>query len=250
MTDSDSHGLDDFRDWPEEGRVFPASSAEIRVLDGPHPFCLSDSDEIAANWQREVTANPALFDGQMVFHRELRVIEGRIEGEGHVVPYSAFLWWRRKADRQGGVHLFCYPVLVSADGALIAVTMGNHTANPGQVYFAAGSLEPMDVVDGRCDMEANMRREVLEETGLDLLQCRSDAGFHAVRLGRTIALCKLYRFEATAEEIVASIEAHMQVAEDDEIAGAVIIRSADPSAYRYNAAMLPVIDWYFATVRT
>jgi 8-oxo-dGTP pyrophosphatase MutT (NUDIX family) len=250
MTYSDSDGLDDFRNWPEEGKVFPVSAADIQVLDGPHPFYLSDADEIAANWQREVTANPALFDGQMIFHRELRLRDGAVEGEAHVIPYSSFLWWRRKADRSGGVHLFCYPVLASADGALVAVTMSAHTANPGQVYFAAGSLEPIDVVDGRCDMEANMRREVMEETGFDLAECRSDEGFHAVRLGRTIALCKLYHFDMTAEEMAASIEAHMKVAEDDEIAGAAIVRSADPAAYRYNAAMLPVIDWYFATVRT
>jgi 8-oxo-dGTP pyrophosphatase MutT (NUDIX family) len=240
----------DFHDWPEERRVFPTSAADIRIAEGPHPFCLTDADDIAANWQREVTANPALFDGEMVFLRALRLSGDRIEGEAHVVPYSAFLWWRRKADRSSGMHLFCYPVLVSADGALIAVTMADHTANPGQVYFAAGSLEPQDVVDGRCDMEANMRREVLEETGLDLADCRSGEGFHAVRLDRTVALCKLYYLDLSAEEIAAGIEAHMEVAEEDEIAGPVIIRSADPSAHRYNAAMLPVIDWFFSTVRS
>jgi hypothetical protein len=42
------------------------------------------------------------------------------------------------------------------------------------------------------------------------------------------------------------IGAHMLVAEDKEIAGAVAIRSADPKAQPYNVAMLPIIDWYFA----
>jgi hypothetical protein len=49
----------------------------------------------------------------------------------------------------------------------------------------------------------------------------------------------------TADEMIARIESHMLVAEDQEIAGAVAIRSADPSAHPYNIAMLPVIDWYF-----
>lgn len=69
------------------------------------------------------------------------------------------------AQRQGGLHLFAYPVLETSDGALVAIRMGAHTANPGQVYFAAGSLEPEDVVDGRCDIEANMRREVRRRPG-------------------------------------------------------------------------------------
>ncbi|NEK55971.1 NUDIX hydrolase, partial [Rhizobium leguminosarum] len=62
---------------------------------------------------------------------------------------------------------------------------------------------------------------------------------------RTVTLLRLYRFEMTADEMIARIESHMLVAEDQEIAGAVAIRSADPSAHPYNIAMLPVIDWYF-----
>jgi 8-oxo-dGTP pyrophosphatase MutT (NUDIX family) len=239
----------EFHGWPEAPHMLQVSSADIRVIEGSHPFCLSDADEIATNWQREVAANPALFDGEMIFHRTLRLVDGRIEGEAHVVPYSAFLWWRRKTDRRGGSHLFCYPVLVSADGALVAITMGEHTANPGQVYFAAGSLEPQDVVDGRCDMEANMQREVLEETGFDLSACASERHFHVVRLNHTVALCRLYHFDIDADEMAARIEKHMTVAEDKEIAGAAVIRSADPGAYRYNPAMLPIIQWFFTTVR-
>jgi 8-oxo-dGTP pyrophosphatase MutT (NUDIX family) len=241
------NSLPDFSGWPDAEAVLPVSAADITVLEGSHPLCLSDADDIAANWEREVQANPALFDGEMIFHRSLHLRGDRVEGEAYVVPYSAFLWWRRKSDRSGGAHLFCYPVLVGADDALVAITMGEHTANPGQVYFAAGSLEPQDVVDGRCDMEANMRREVLEETGLDLSACRTEPRYHVVRQNRTIVVCKLYFFDLSAEEMVARIEAHMKVAEEQEIAGAVVIRSDDPHAHRYNAAMLPVLQWYFGT---
>jgi hypothetical protein len=55
----------------------------------------------------------------------------------------------------------------------------------------------------------------------------------------------MFRFDLTADEMVEKIHAHMLVAEDKEIAGPVVIRSADPQAYSYNIAMLPVIDWYF-----
>jgi len=41
------------------------------------------------------------------------------------------------------------------------------------------------------------------------------------------------------------IEAHMLVAEEDEIDGAIAIRSADPTAHRYNVAMLPILAWFF-----
>jgi 8-oxo-dGTP pyrophosphatase MutT (NUDIX family) len=242
--------VDGFNGWPDEATVIPVSRIRLEVLPQAHPLFEPSGREIETNWKREVEANPALFDGQMVFFRRFHLSGDTVHGEGHVVGYSGFLWWRRQVDRDGGIHAFAYPVLAGSDGALVAITMGPHTANPGQVYFAAGSLEPQDVVDGRCDLEANMRREVLEETGLDLAACRTGQGYHALRLDRTIVICKLYFFDITADEISARISEHIATGKDDEICGAVVIRSADPTAYRYNAAMLPVIDWFFKTVRT
>ncbi|NNH56266.1 NUDIX hydrolase [Rhizobium laguerreae] len=235
----------DFAGWPPEATVFPIAGVDLRILPGPHPFAVAEQAAIRENWARETAANPALFDGRMVFQQRLSLSENGIAGEGHVIPFSAFMWWRRQPQRQGGIHIFAYPVLETSDGALVAIRMGAHTANPGQVYFAAGSLEPEDIVDGRCDIEANMRREVHEETGLDLNRSVAGHGLFASHSNRTVTLLRLFRFDMTADEMVERIESHMLVAEDKEIAGAAAIRSADHSAHPYNIAMLPVIDWYF-----
>lgn len=236
---------DDFAGWPPEATVFPIAGVDLRVLPGIHPLVAAEEVAIRENWARETAANPALFDGCLVFQRLISLGADGISSEGYVVPFSTFMWWRRQPQRRGGLHLFAYPVLETSDGALVAIRMGAHTANPGQVYFAAGSLEPEDVVDGRCDIEANMRREVHEETGLDLADAVAGQGLFATHNKRTVTLLRLFRFEMTADEMIERIESHMLVADDKEIAGAVAIRSADPSAHSYNIAMLPVIEWYF-----
>ncbi|RFB93299.1 DNA mismatch repair protein MutT [Rhizobium leguminosarum bv. trifolii] len=245
MSFENSDFSDDFAGWPPEATVFPIAGVDLRVLPGSHPFVLAEEAAIRDNWAKETAANPALFDGRLVFQQRLSFSEDGIAGEGYVTPFSAFMWWRRQPQRQGGLHIFAYPVLESADGALVAIRMGAHTANPGQVYFAAGSLEQEDIVDGRCDIEANMRREVHEETGLDLSDSVAGQELYASYSSRTVTLMRLFRFDMTADEMVKRIEAHMLVAEDKEIAGAVAIRSADPSAHPYNISMLPVISWYF-----
>lgn len=241
----DTDFSDDFAGWPPESTVFPIAGVNLRVLPGTHPFVAAEEAAIGENWVKETAANPALFDGRLVFQQRLSLGREGISGEGYVTPFSAFMYWRRQPQRQGGIHIFAYPVLESADGALVAIRMGAHTANAGQVYFAAGSLEAEDIVDGRCDIEANMRREVHEETGLDLSDAVAGQGLYASHANRTVTLMRLFRFDLTADEMVKRIEAHMLVAEDKEIAGAVAIRSADHAAYPYNRAMLPVIDWYF-----
>lgn len=245
MNFANSDFSDDFAGWPPEATVFPIAGVDLRVLPGSHPFVVAEEAAIRENWAKETAANPALFEGRLVFQQRLSFSEDGIAGEGYVTPFSAIMWWRRQPQRQGGLHIFAYPVLESSDGALVAIRMGAHTANPGQVYFAAGSLEQEDIVDGRCDIEANMRREVHEETGLDLADAAAGPGLYASYSRRTVTLMRLFRFDMTADEIVERIEAHMLVAEDKEIAGAVAIRSADPKAYPYNISMLPVISWYF-----
>jgi 8-oxo-dGTP pyrophosphatase MutT (NUDIX family) len=237
--------FEDTAGWPPEQTVFPVATIDLRVLPGEHPLHLRNAAAAWRNWQQEIAANPMLFDGRMVLQHRLSVSPEGIFGEAHVIPFSTFMWWRKQTDRAGGFHLFAYPVIASSDGALVAIRMGEHTANPGQVYFAAGSLDEHDIVDGRCDIEGNMRREVAEETGLDLGAATAGGGYYAVHRARTVTVFRVFRFTETAEQLVAAIERHMPNDDEQEIAGAVIIRSADPTAQPYHGSMVAILDWFF-----
>ncbi|MBN8952347.1 MULTISPECIES: hypothetical protein [unclassified Rhizobium] len=235
----------DMAGWPPENTVFPVSSIDLAVLPGEHPFHIQELEAARENWEREIAANPALYDGRMIFQRRLSLADGVVKGEAYVTPFSTFLWWRKQRERQGGSHLFAFPVAISSDGAMIAIRMASHTANAGQVYCAAGSVDENDIVDGHADVEGNMRREVLEEIGLDLNEAAADPGYYATHLNRSVTLLRVFRFPWTAEDMLRRIEAHILVSEEDEVDGVVAIRSADPTAHRYNVAMLPILAWFF-----
>ena len=145
--------------FPSEGKVFELSSFHLRVLEGSHPWVLENEAAIERNWRQEVAANPHLFNGRMVFQRALSFQDGHIEGSAHMAPFASFLYWRRTGRGKGGYHLFAVPMIVSADGAVMAIRMADTTANPGRVYSPAGSLDADDVKDGLCDLDGNMRRE-------------------------------------------------------------------------------------------
>ncbi|MBR0555204.1 NUDIX hydrolase [Ciceribacter sp. L1K23] len=242
MTVSIDH--DPFRLYPAN-TVFPISGLDLKVSPGDHPWYLAERERAAENWRKEVAANPALFDGKMVFQHRLALQDGIIRGEAYMVPFSTFLWWRRQERPSGGLHLFCYPVPVSSDGAIIAVRMGERTANPGQVYCPAGSLDASDVVDGVCEVLGNMMREVREETGLDLRQADDDGRYFACHQERRMMVCRVFRFRQSADELLAAIERHMAEDEEQEIAGAIAIRSSDPDAHPYNPTMPPLLSWFF-----
>jgi len=234
----------DMAGWPPEKTVFPVARIDLKVIAGDHPFHLDEAEAARENWKSEIAANPALYDGRMIFQHRLSVSEQAVVGEGYVTPFSTFLWWRKHRER-GGFHVFAFPVAVSSDGAIIAIRMARHTANAGQVYCAAGSMDENDIVDGRCDIGGNMRREVMEETGLDLDMAVAEPGYYATHANRSITLFRVFRFPWTAEEMLERIGAHMLVDEEKEIDGAVAIRSADPAAHHYNSSMLPILAWFF-----
>jgi 8-oxo-dGTP pyrophosphatase MutT (NUDIX family) len=236
--------------WPPPTSPARVDGFDLSVVDGPHPLYAAHREEIEANWEREAKANPHLFNGQMVLQRHLAYDEGVIRGVAHVIPYSTLLWWRRQPDFEGALHLFGYPVIVSSDGAIIAIRMSERTANPGQVYCAAGSLDLSDIIDGKLDLVVNMVREVREETGLDLSEAEADPHFYASHKDNRIVVFRFYRFPVTAEELTTRIEAHMPHDEEQEIDGVVVLRSADPEAHNYNPLMLPIMDWFFASVRS
>ena len=225
--------------------VVPVHDVDIRLSDEPHPFEAANAEAIAANWEREVTANPRLFNGRMVLPNVVRLEEGILAGTSHEIDFATFLYWRRQAERGSGFHLFGYAILVAADGALVAGRMGNHTANAGKVYFAAGSFEPGDFVDGRMSFRANTFREVREETGLDLAVAREEGSFGLLRAGRSVLLFRRYFLPDDADTIARSIAAHIAADPDPEIVEPVIIRDAamnEPTV----AHMPPLLQWHFS----
>ena len=234
--------------WPPSTSLVRVDAFDLSVVDDPHPLYVVHQAEIEANWEREINANPHLFNGQMVLQRHLTYDQGVIIGVAHVIPYSTLLWWRKRPDPEGALHLFGFAVIVSSDGAIIAIRMSDRTANPGQVYCAAGSLDLSDIVDGKLDVAGNMAREVREETGLALSEAEADQHFYASHKDNRIVVFRLYRFPVTSSEIKARIEAHMPHDKEQEIDSVVVIRSADPIAHNYNPLMLPILDWFFSGI--
>lgn len=238
--------------WPAEGVVFPVVGTDLRVLEGPHPILARHTPEIEANWVRERAANPSLFNGQMVLQHRLSVDSGTILGEGYLAPYAAFLWWRNTLRPPVACHLAAIPVIETSDGAVIAVRMGERTANPGKVYCAAGSIDASDIKeDARgqvCDVPGNMRREVLEETGLDIAE--ADAGpYQALSIRGAVTLFRRIRFAETSDAILSRIHQYVETAEEEEIDGAVAIFDADPHAHDYQPFMRVILAHIFETPR-
>lgn len=235
-------------DIPTE-RLLEVDEVDVRLLPGAHPFEAANIDAIEANWALDSQANPALYDGRMSLLASLAYRDRRLVGGCHLIRFATFLYWRKTRPAADTAHAFAQAMPVTTDGALIAVRMGAHTANPGRVYFAAGSFEPEDFPDGRVDVDYNMAREVGEETGLDIARLPRDPIYHAWSMASATVIIRRYRLPFSAEEASASIRAFVAAEADPEIEGPVVIRTADDIPAGAMPYIGELVSWHFASER-
>ncbi|MCO5065444.1 MAG: NUDIX hydrolase [Rhizobiaceae bacterium] len=226
------------------GQVLPVHEIDMRLLDTPHPYEAAYADRIAENWKLDHAANPHLFNGIIVMPSAFRLSGTRLTGECNAVNYATLLYWRKNKGPNGLEHGFAFPALVSRDNALVAIRMGKHTANPGRIYFPAGSFEPGDFVGGQVDVHGNMCREVVEETGLDISSAPFDPHYHIFSQNYATVLFRRYWLDEDAETLARRIEGFVAAEAEPEIEGPVVIRKGD-NPENMSPHMAAIVRWHF-----
>ncbi|MBB4120599.1 NUDIX hydrolase [Martelella radicis] len=233
------------QDWPPENEAFPIREIDIRVRD-EDPLGLERYEAaVSANWEREKAANPHLFNGRLVTLNQVHLCDGAVRATGQIVPYAYHLWWRRQAEKPPTFHSFGMPVIQSADDAIIAIRMSRTTANAGKVYCASGSLEEDDIVDGRIDLDANMEREVAEETGLKLADMEAAPGYFCAWWGQIVMFYRFFRSPLGADALLASVHDHMRRDTEKEIDAVLAITGDNRDDFDYAHSMPPALDLVF-----
>jgi 8-oxo-dGTP pyrophosphatase MutT (NUDIX family) len=226
------------------------SGVSLSVKEGPHPFEAENLDEINRNWSAELKEKPRLFDGQLTMFDAHDFTDGHLTARCHLVRFATFLYWRKVAPVAGAEHFFAHAVPVTHDNSLIAIRMASHTANAGQVYFAAGSFDPNDFRSGLVDIEANMVREVMEETGLDLGAAKAETRYTALHFGGQTVLFRRYQFDMDTSTVSELVDRHLKNDRDPEIDGTVAIRNGCALPEGLTSYMPGIIDWHFSNFDT
>lgn len=230
----------------ERNVILPVDVVDVRLDAGQHPFEVANQLAIKENWLAETAQQPALFDGTVVLLSELAYAGNRLSGRCHAIRYSTFMYWRGLKPVASAEHAFAHAMLISSDNALVAIRMGAHTANAGKVYFAAGSFEPEDFVDGLVDLDGNMAREVREETGLDLSGADRDERCYALSIESGTVIVRRYRALETADELAAKIRDFVARDSDPEIEGPVVIRGMHDLPEGLMPHMRSLVEWHFS----
>lgn len=181
--------------------------------------------EIDAHFQEMRRQKPAIWNGRVLLMHDYEFAGNALHGACFETDFASFVAWRDFGFPDASVkNVFALGALQGSDGGYVLGVMGSHTSNAGKIYFPGGTPDLNDVDGNRVDLEAGVRREVEEESGLRAADFEIDPGWHCIPAGPMIALLKPMRSSETADRLRERILTHIESEKDPELAGATVVR--------------------------
>jgi 8-oxo-dGTP pyrophosphatase MutT (NUDIX family) len=211
----------------ENGRIVQLSRVEAQVEAYDWHFARENGEDIERHWAHISSGKPAMFNGRVMLQHRAAIRGGVFEAGYFETDYAAFMTWRDRGHpgpviRNG----FAMAALRANDGAFLCGKMGDHTANAGKVYFAAGTPDREDVrPDGTLDLAGSVIRELGEETGLRLDELAVGEAWTAVIEEGRIAFMREVAIDLPAADARALMLERMRDLEEEELSDIVIVRS-------------------------
>jgi len=205
--------------------VLPIDHVDLTFVPRAWPFADQRRADIDANFAALRMKTPELWNGRVLLLHEWELTERCLRGAFFETDYASFIAWRDWGfPDAAAMNCFGQGALCAADKAFILGLMASHTANAGRIYFPCGTPEPQDVVGDKVDLDANVMREVAEETGLGPDDYEPEPGWHAMLTGSRIALVKMLQLPERADAVRDRILRHLARETMPELADVRIAR--------------------------
>ena len=209
----------------------------------PWAFARERRAEIDAWFAARRRDNPALWNGRVLLLHDHALADGVFRGRYLETDFASFAAWRALGRPAAAVHdCFGAAAILAADGAFLLGVMGPHTVNAGRIYFPCGTPDPNDIAEGRVDLDLSVRRELKEETGLDVAEFTAEPGWTSdFRRRRSSRISKSCAAATTPTPCVSANLDHLAREPQPELADIRIVRSPadfDPAMPRFVTAFL------------
>jgi hypothetical protein len=207
------------------------------------PFAAERRGEIDRHFARFQRDRPGVWNGRVLLLKSFAIEGDALRGVCFEADYASFCAWRDWGFPDPNVHnVFAAAALRSADGAYLLGEMAQSTANAGLLYFPCGTPEPADLDrDGMLDLDHNLDRELLEETGIGRGELAAEPGWSVVRDRGFVALIKSLAAPQNGADLRARIVNHIAGEERPELVDIRIVRGPadlDPRIPRFVVAFL------------
>lgn len=215
---------------PMADHVVRVERCDLAAIPGRWPYQDSYGAAIADHWEKRRAQSPALFNGVVHLLSAWRIEGVVFTGRFLETDFASFLHWRESGHPEAGVRdCFGSAIIRSADGHVVLGRQREGQVNSGLLYPPSGFIDPADVrPGGRIDIEANIAREVAEETGLDAAELSWPSGFRIAFSGAQVAIAREGRSALTSDALRATVLAHIAGEAEPELVDIVMTAPSDP----------------------
>jgi 8-oxo-dGTP pyrophosphatase MutT (NUDIX family) len=208
-------------------KVSHVERLDLHFDSAPWAFAQQRRGEIDAHFAAAQGVKPQLWNGRVLVLRDYRIADGSLRGTFFETDYASFhAWLAWGCPAADAIDCFGAAVVRSSDGAFLLAEMAAHTANAGRIYFPCGTPDPSDVQIGIVDFDHSIRRELLEETGLDVAEFAPDPGWTIVEEAAHVVAYKTMRAKESGEALRQKVECYLAKEADSELAAVRLVRNA------------------------
>jgi hypothetical protein len=202
------------------------SECTLEIVDWNWPLAARHANEIARNWQRVSTANPRFFNGAVYLFRDYVIDGTRLTGTLFRTDFQTMLYWRSLpfGASDDAREVFGVSLIRSADGHLLFGRQGPGQLNSGFIYPPSGVIDDHDASGSTIDIDANITRELHEETGIPVGELFREPGYLVVTTATQIAIGVEWRSPLPANELREKIMSFLSSEAHSELDDIVIVR--------------------------
>jgi hypothetical protein len=209
-------------------RIHRVTTLDLSLAPWSWPFAQQRRAEIDAYFADVQRAKPKIWNGRVLLGRNPVFTRDRFTASYFETDFASFLAWRDGGFADKSVfNGFGMGALRCSDGAFVLGEMGAHTANAGRIYFPSGTPDLDDIAGGAVDIAGSVAREVAEETGLAPADYQTDATWHCVALGASVAIIRLLHVNMPGEEVRAKIEKNLSQQSQPELSAIHLARGTN-----------------------
>lgn len=215
--------------WPDCCAV-EVAVCEFRLAADDWPYGKVNAGAIGAAWNKRLSHSPHFWNGAVHLAKAstLELRDGRLSGQMWATDFKSFAYWKDQG-RPDADAFDCFGsiILRSLEGHIVLGLQGTGLSK-GQIYLPSGVIDDADVaVGGIVEIETNIARELIEETGLATADLYRVPGYLVVRYGNLLSIGAIFHAPLEADALRARILAHIARDPDPELAD--IIMAATPA---------------------
>ena len=171
-----------------EGTSVRVARCALALSGEPWSYAERHRAAIAAHWERTRAERPKLFDGPVHVLTTHALRGDTLTGTFACTDFKSFLYWREHGADGPTRDGFGSSLIRSSDGCLLLGRQSEGHLNAGFAYPPSGLIEPGDGAGETIDIEANIARELEEETGLGRADLERRPGYVVTVSGPLVSI--------------------------------------------------------------